>query len=367
LFTKALAIMGEAGLINLEEVFQDGTKVQAIASLESGRNRKGLEELREKAQRLVEMLDGMSEGEKLELGKKRVSARHRAARERLERLEKAMDQYPKREKRRKKKGLDTERTQISITDPESQKMRHRDRSYKQSYNAQVAIDGLEGVIVGVGLSNSSADAHELKAMVEDVEKRLGKEPKNWVNDAGYHNGENAVEMDKRGTQWWCPSKDEVARERGRESSRYDRSKFRYDETEDCYICPDGKRLKKNSRMRMGGRKGTRYLCEECEGCEHKHQCTRGGKGGRSIFVGDDDPQIKRLAQRMATEKARELLKKRRVTSEWGFAQMKDSLGWKRFKLRGSKKALGELRLVALAHNVLIWIKKYFLKAMLAPA
>jgi transposase len=173
LFTKALAIMSQAGLIDLDEIFQDGSKVQANASLESGRDKRGLEKLREKAREVVERLDGMSEAKKMELGKKKASARQRAARERLERLEKAMEEYPEREERRKKKGLDPSRTQISVTDPECQKMKHRDGSYKESYNAQAAIDGLEGVIVGVSVSNSSADAHQLTGMVEDVEKRLG--------------------------------------------------------------------------------------------------------------------------------------------------------------------------------------------------
>jgi len=355
--TKSLALLGRAGLIELNEIFHDGSKVKANAGVSSGHKGETIEKLLEKAREVVERLNGMSDEEKVNLGRRKVAARERAARERVERIEKALEELPGRVERRRERGLDTEATRVSITDPESNKMKHGDGGYHQSYNAQCAIDGANGLVVGVGITNEVSDAHQLMPMVEQVKKRIGREAHNWVNDSGYNNGVNLKEMEQRDTEWWCPSMKQVGKERGkggdgRES--FDKSEFNYNEKGDYYECPGGKRLLRSGELTKRGRRVILYKSQECDDCEHRAKCTPKSKKGRCLQRGYDEALNAKMDERMLSEAGKGMMKKRRCTSEWGFAQIKSVMGWKGFMLRGIKKALGEFRIVALAHNIKIW-------------
>src|SRR6202043_565919 len=84
LFTQVLAALSKEGLITLEQVMQDGTKIKALASSRSyryeGAIRKHLEQAR---QRVTEMGDPHNE----QAGPKAKQAQARARREQQERLE----------------------------------------------------------------------------------------------------------------------------------------------------------------------------------------------------------------------------------------------------------------------------------------
>jgi hypothetical protein len=57
---------------------------------------------------------------------------------------------------------------------------------------------------------------------------------------------------------------------------FQRSKFRYDEGEDCYLCPMGKVLPYKGLLRGEGKPDIRiYRAENCSGCERKGECTKG--------------------------------------------------------------------------------------------
>jgi transposase len=358
--TKSLALLDRAGLIELDEIFHDGTKVKASAGVSSARKRGELEMLLEKARKVVERLNGMSDEERAGLGRRKAAARERAARERVERIEKALEEYSVRVKRRKAHGLDPEATRVSTTDPESNKMMHSDGGYRHSYNAQIAMDGASGVVVGVGITNEMSDAHQLLPIVEQVKDRFGMEACNWVNDSGYNNGVNLKEMEDMDTKWWCPSMGQVAKERGRKGDRregFNKKDFKYNDEGDYYECPAGKRLLSSGERTRRGRRVIIYKSEECGECEHRATCTPNSKKGRSLQRGYDEALMEKMEERMSRAEGRLMMKKRRCISEWGMAQIKSVMGWKEFMLRGIKKTLGELRMVALAHNIKIWAKQ----------
>jgi transposase len=357
--TRSLALLSRAGLIELDEIFHDGSKVKANAGASGGHKGEEIKELLGKAREVVERLNGMSDEEKVKLGRRKLAARERAARERVERIEKAFDEFPIRVERRRALALDTEATRVSITDPESNKMKHNDGGYHQSYNAQCAIDGANGLVVGVGITNEVSDAHQLIPMVEQVKKRFGREPHNWVNDSGYNNGVNLKEMEQGDTEWWCPSMKQVGKERkkgGEGREIFEKSEFNYNEEGDYYDCPGGRRLLRIGERTKRGRRVIVYKSEGCDGCEHRAKCSPKGDKGRHLQRGYDEALNEEMKEKMSSDAGKAMMKKRRCISEWGFAQIKSVMGWKRFMLRGMEKALGELRIVALAHNLRIWTK-----------
>jgi transposase len=368
ILAQGLAVMDHAGLIDISEIFQDGSKVLASAGASSARREKSLRRLLNGARKAVRRLGEMSDDEKAGLGRRKKAARDRAARERVERIEKALSLLPERQERRKRSDGKPEKARVSTTDPDSHKMKLGDGGFGRSYNVQTAAEGSHGVIVGVSVSNEGTDHHQLIPMVEQIEEQFGRPPDDWITDSGYYTDENLKAMKDGPTRWWCPAPDRTltTRSRGKNvSPEFDKDKFIYDDGEDCYTCPAGKKLNRRQLSQYKGRLRAVYLCADCSGCDHKPECSPRSKHGRNIVVFPKGLEATEMELRMASERAQELKKKRSAKSEWGFAQIKSNMGWRRFQLRGIKKALGEATLVSLTHNIRIWAKWWFKQKQLA--
>src|SRR5208283_4776901 len=92
LFTQVLAALSKEGLVTLEQVMQDGTKIKAQASTKSYRQEGKIREHLERArQRVAEMGDARNE----EASPKAKQARERARREQQQRLEQALEELEK--------------------------------------------------------------------------------------------------------------------------------------------------------------------------------------------------------------------------------------------------------------------------------
>ena len=131
LFTQVLAALSKEGLIPLEQVMQDGTKIKAQASVRSYREEGTIREHLERARRrVVEMGDPRNE----ETNPRTKQARERARREQQERLENALQELEKLQKRKKgEKAKSTAR--VSSSDPQARVMHHSDGGLTLSYNA----------------------------------------------------------------------------------------------------------------------------------------------------------------------------------------------------------------------------------------
>jgi transposase len=92
LFTQVLAALSREGLITLEQVIQDGTKIKALASSRSFRQEETIREHLEQArQRVAAMGDPRND----ESSPKAKQAQARARREQQERLESALEELQK--------------------------------------------------------------------------------------------------------------------------------------------------------------------------------------------------------------------------------------------------------------------------------
>jgi len=89
LFTQVLAALSQEGLITLEQVMQDGTKIKAQASVRSYQGENSIREHLDRArQRVAQLSDPHNE----EASPKVQQARSRARRERQQRLESALEE-----------------------------------------------------------------------------------------------------------------------------------------------------------------------------------------------------------------------------------------------------------------------------------
>jgi hypothetical protein len=146
------------------------------------------------------------------LSKRQEKARERAARERVERIEQAVAFLPEAQaikEVQRKRAPKAERDKVteprlSTTDPEARVMKMPDGGYRPAYNPQFATDGVHGVIVGVAVTNSGTDAHQAPAMVEQIERRTGKKPKDYLMDGGFAVREDITVLEEQGLTVYAP-------------------------------------------------------------------------------------------------------------------------------------------------------------------
>ncbi len=189
LFTQVLAALSKEELITLEQVIQDGTKIQAQASDRSYLQEGAIGEHLERARRRVaEMGDPQND----ESSPKAKQAQARARREQQERLEGALEELEKWQQARKSGEKAKKETRVSISDPQARVMKHPDQGFALSYNAQISTDAAHGLIVGVAVTQEANDMAQLLPALDRVEQRLGKKPQQMVADSGYTTREKIV-------------------------------------------------------------------------------------------------------------------------------------------------------------------------------
>jgi hypothetical protein len=136
LFTQVLAALSKEGLITLEQVMQDGTKIKALASSRSYREEETIREHLEQArQRVVAMGDPRND----DSSPKAQQAQARARRQQQERLESPLEELQKLQAL--KAGDKAKReTRVSTSDPQARVMNQCDKGFALSYNAQISAD-----------------------------------------------------------------------------------------------------------------------------------------------------------------------------------------------------------------------------------
>src|SRR5437867_3921563 len=128
-----------------------------------------------------------------QVNKRQRAARERAARERMVRVEQAIESLPavQEAKDRQRKALATVRREhvteprASTTDPEARIMKMPDGGFRPAYNVELATDAASGAIVGVTVVSEGSDARQAPPVEEQVAKRTGKHPGNYLIDGGF--------------------------------------------------------------------------------------------------------------------------------------------------------------------------------------
>jgi hypothetical protein len=133
----------------------------------------------------VETLKRLVNDDPEALNRRQPATRERAARERQERIQKALDRLPELEEIKKKQGKKAEEARASTTDAEATIMKMADGGFRPAYNAQYATDTASQVIVGVEVVTVGTDMAQLEPMVEQVTERYEQTPKEWLVDGGY--------------------------------------------------------------------------------------------------------------------------------------------------------------------------------------
>lgn len=356
LFTQVLAALSKEGLITLNQVMQDGTKIKALASTKSFHREETIREHLERARRRVaEMGDPRNE----ETSPRTKQARERARREQQERLENALRELEKLRERKSGEKAKSE-GRVSINDPQARVMHHSDGGLALSYNAQISADAAQGLIVDVAVTQEANDSGQLVPAVNRVEERLKKKPRQVAADGGYTTRDNIEQMAEReidflGSMRWenVPSGVTIP-------NRLPPSAFVYEQERNCFICPQGKTLGYQGRhTKTKSFTYYRYEAEwrDCQSCARKPECCPDNeKRGRSVARPVESPAVAAFRKKMATQQAQEQYRRRGKVVEFCHAWIKSKLGLRQFHVRGLAKVGTEFLWACLTYNLQQWIR-----------
>lgn len=295
LLTENVATLLHQGLIDLQQVAQDGMRVRASAGASSFRRRPTLERCLQEARAQVTALENQVHEDGGAATRRQQAARERAARERQERLEQALREREQlvelRERQKREKGIkyDPEEIRVSTTDPEARRMKMPDGGTRPGFNVQLATTTGSGIIVGADVTNVGSDLGQLRPMAEQIEERTGETPAALLVDGGFTALDDIEHVEQNGTKVYGPIKDEE------------------------------KKKAKGIDPYQPGRK--------------------------------DGPGVIDWRARMGTPEAKTIYRLRAQTAEWVNAGARNR-GLYQVTVRGAQKVLAVVLLHALAHNLL---------------
>lgn len=357
LFVEVLAVLEQAGLVSLERVMHDGTKVKANAADNSFRRGATLEQHLERARQQVAELEREAAAPEAELSRQQ-QARQRAAREKRQRLRQALEEL----KQIQAHSEDPEKARASQTDPQARIMQLPKGACGPAYNVQISTDAEQKVIVGVGISQCSSDAGELEAALDRVATNLGT-PAGMVVDAGFTNPASIEALDRRQVDLIgsLPDREtqvETALKGCGVAEEFFPKAFIYDASQDCYTCPAGKKLSYREREKQGASIRYRYRAQkaDCAGCPLKARCCPHTQKGRSLWRVEESAALTAFKQKMATREAQQIYKQRAGVAEFPNAWIKDKFQLRQFRLRGVVKVGIEALWACLTYNIQQWIR-----------
>jgi transposase len=380
IFAQVVLLLVESGHISLQEIYTDGTKIEANANRytfvwgKSIRNNKDkiaaqLKELWDYTQEVAseELKDNSSvefseiDAEKVKrtivqidkaLKDKEVSPEVKkklnyARKQWPERLEKYADQEEKLGKR----------NSYSKTDPDATFMRMKEDhlqngQLKAGYNVQISTNNQ--FIVNYSHHQNPTDTTTLPKHIEQFRQLYNQLPHAVIADAGYGSEENYTKIKELGIdpfiKYNCFDRDQAKRLKTPYNDLF------YEKAKDCYYCPTGKRIERIGNIKRITENGfvgnyARYQSVNCGNCPLSDQCPIGKKKG-TMDVNHNLNLLKSQATELLnSEKGNYYRRKRGIDVEPVFGNIKQNKGFRRFLLKGLSKTEVETGLLAMAHNL----------------
>ena len=192
LLTESVTALIEEGLVSLDEIAVDGTKVRANASRESFKTDTKLMQIEAAVQARLAALKDELESDPAAPSRRKQAARERALRQTKERaqaaraaLDRIKAEKAERAKTHPKDEAKKSEAKSSLSDAQARSMRFADGAIRPAYNAQVAANHKQGIIVSVQMTGRRNDSGLAMPMVDDMVRRYGCAPATLLTDTNY--------------------------------------------------------------------------------------------------------------------------------------------------------------------------------------
>ncbi len=390
-FTKLLAENGE---ISMENLFIDGTKIEAASNkytfVWKGSVTKNQQKLMDKIPAFFKQAEEdfgfkILYGDKIKLYHLKKLKRklcqikkdesivfvHGIGKKKspLQKISEQLDEYlSKLKKYNQYLHIMGERNSFSKTDHDATFMRMKEDAMKNgqlkpAYNIQFGVDA--EYVAWISAGPQPTDTTTLIPLLDDIKIYFKHTYKNIVADSGYESEENYIYLDEnKQLAFIKPSNYEISKTRKYKTDISKKENMNYDKENDFYICSNGKKLvvtgTKISKSKTGYKsEKTCYTCEDCNECSLKSKCIKGNNSKTPLEERTKHLEISKIFQqkreedlaRILSDEGTELRMNRSIQAEGAFGQIKQDMGFRRFLCKGKKNILAECILLGLAHNV----------------
>ncbi len=341
MFTDSVRVCTEVGLVLLNTVSVDGSRIAARASKRSLYNKK-------RAAREAEAIDRiLKEAEEADRREDELYGND-SGRKLPEELADAAKRKQKIEeitRRLKASG----RRSVSATDEECRVMRTAN-GLGPAYNVQIGVDSSNGIIVAADVTDSETDSGQLGGVLEEVVQNTGCKPDLALADTGYSGEQTYKYLEESGQEALIPVKTQPQQKNW--NDLFGSRNFMQDEEKDVLICPVGRELTFRQELRCGSGTYREYTACGCKDCSFYRECVPPKcKTGRSIRISVVARTRKEMIEKLKTPEGRAAYALRRQTVETVFANTKSNMKLNRFMLDGKAGASSEWWLICTAHNL----------------
>ena len=349
----------EEGLLNIKDLYTDGTKIEANAnrytfvwgkSIKTSREKikQQLNDLWQYAQRVAASeMDDTDPGSFEKIDAQKVTATIEKINEALKDKDinkqvkqklnyaqkhwpKALDKYEVQEKIVGQAG----RSSYSKTDTDATFMRMKEDhmlngQLKPAYNVQLSTN--TQYIASYSIHQNTTDTNTLISHLEDHKKQFGTLPDNSIADAGYGSEQNYQWLENNGITAYVKHNqfDRQQNHTIHKHTPFAIDKLHYNATEDYYVCPMGQRMhpiNTATRNTTTGYQQTikKYQAQNCEGCPLRSGCFK-AKGNRMIEINENLNRLRKQADELLkTEEGIKKRKQRCFDVEPVFANIKNN-------------------------------------------
>ena len=367
-FVQVLMYCNELGLIGGENYAIDGLRLPSNASMEMSGTEKQLEKrlavYRKMARKHIERHERKdAQGAADADAGERFEKRQRLLNRRIDKISNFLKGM------KKKEGLHEKEIQSNVTDNESA-MIHSSDGFIQGY-VGIAISDQKSQVVTSAQAYGSANETEhmpdmLDKNIENLEKAGVKTEEGKkaavLGDPNYYSEDNFKACEERGIEAVIPDSQAKRRIGPDGSNRFDADDFNYDEAQDCYECPQGKRLEYKRTTVQGGIEGKVYQASltDCKQCSVFSKCSWSKKEQSKQVQGKVLRIVKsnkpgnlscKMRGKLGTVEYQDKYADRIQIIEPVFANIRYCKGLNRFTLRGKEKVNGQWLLYCIVHNL----------------
>ena len=374
-------------LVSIEEVYTDGTKIEANANKYTFVWGKAIKTQKEKIAKQLEALWNYSQLVAVEELKdtepidfknidaakvKAVAAQidealknKQVEKKTLDQIKKAKTDFVKRmEKYEQQEAILGSRNSYSKTDPDATFMRMkedhmRNGQLKAGYNLQASsCPGKKIFCVNYSLHQKPTDTTTLIPHINQYQQLYGSYPKSIIADAGYGSHENYQFLQDNSIEGYVKYNtfDKEQKRKATYKKGFKSDELYYNKEQDCYYCPMGQRMQyinTSTRTTENGytQQVKKYQAQNCNGCPLRSVCHQ-SKNNRTIEVNHQLIQLKNKAnENLKSEQGIAHRKTRCYTIEPVFACLKQNKNFKRFMLRSIPKVEVEAGLCLIGFNL----------------
>lgn len=372
------------GIVRLNEITFDGTRVRANNSRHATLTAEGIEKrLDELAEELGEWAKDIDRNDQAEQGqpKAELPPELRDAKARQKQLQESLKKVKQLEEdRRKNQQINAKEkpAQLPTTDSDSRILPNKEGGYAANFTPTAAVAVHGDFIVATDVIDSVTEHTEIMKAVDQIEADFGERPAAVLGDTHFATGHNIVAFENTATELISPLPESPASADNPairpdptipvpasdwsklpvnpQNKQLDKTCFTYDKATDTYYCPMGQPMPYEERKSKPSASGKTYFnvyrCTTCDTCPLKSRCvSQKSKEGRTVSRDDNAEERERHGAKMATPEMQEKYKRRLHAGEVAFAYIKQVLGVRQFLLRGMDKVKTEWLWACTTYNV----------------